>query len=209
MRGENCCVPRRGTGTHGTSPRARGKLIGFCSCGKALRNIPACAGKTSIRSAAIRQDKEHPRVRGENSTNAASMSLGEGTSPRARGKPCARYPWDLAGRNIPACAGKTFDIGDGLAGQKEHPRVRGENHHCHQTVLNCKGTSPRARGKPSSSMSAKSLSRNIPACAGKTVVAMQPSLNDEEHPRVRGENQEAVSRAVYPPGTSPRARGKP
>ena len=50
--------------------------------------------------------------------------------------------------------------------------------------------------------------RNIPACAGKTVVAVAIRLLLEEHPRVRGENGVVSMFDIRISGTSPRARGK-
>ena len=71
----------------GTSPRARGKHTTVHFDLKKRRNIPACAGKTYIKPNIISRGREHPRVRGENYGSAELDIGGEGTSPRARGKP--------------------------------------------------------------------------------------------------------------------------
>ena len=52
------------------------------------------------------------------------------------------------------------------------------------------------------------LSRNIPACAGKTYPKTCSSSRNWEHPRVRGENVCCGCRTCARAGTSPRARGK-
>ena len=69
-------------------------------------------------------------MRGENDLYKAGDLIGEatnGTSPRARGKHGLIWWIMVVLRNIPACAGKTFDpIASERPGQ-EHPRVRGEN----------------------------------------------------------------------------------
>ena len=169
MRGEN---PRRvgEIPQHlGTSPRARGKLIFPHLKRRHIRNIPACAGKTT-------GGPRGPRC-------------APGTSPRARGKR-GRFSLSLMiFRNIPACAGKTLPCTINRSCCTEHPRVRGENcfpSHSGQIWL---GTSPRARGKREIVSAAQKLVGNIPACAGKTGPSLYMSMIRQEHPRVRGENQ--------------------
>ena len=49
----------------------------------------------------------------------------------------------------------------------------------------------------------------IPAWAGKTLSYGQHLADTWAHPRVAGENQIAVLRALRPGGSSPRGRGKP
>ena len=71
------------------------------------------------------------------------------------------------------------------------------------------GTSPRARGKQGGLLLDFRKQRNIPACAGKTEAAEAVPPENAEHPRVRGENASMLSVTDNPPGTSPRARGKP
>ena len=70
----------------------------------------------------------------------------------------------------------------------EHPRVRGENHGWKPPTTGMAGTSPRARGKQRCHRRKKAVSRNIPACAGKTLLISIILYFFSEHPRVRGEN---------------------
>ena len=70
------------------------------------------------------------------------------------------------------------------------------------------GTSPRARGKRSLENLSLSILWNIPACAGKTLLHLVGTAKSQEHPRVRGENNDFASARKTGPGTSPRARGK-
>ena len=51
-------------------------------------NIPAYAGKTALRSGGEHDAGEHPRVCGENFDQFYEACIGEGTSPRMRGKQC-------------------------------------------------------------------------------------------------------------------------
>ena len=172
------------------------------------RNIPACAGKTSLENLFSLSIPEHPRVRGENSVGGSCFPVYIGTSPRARGKPFHHLRRGGGVRNIPACAGKTDGTVFIPVLPEEHPRVRGENLIIESHKLSPSGTSPRARGKRMATAWYASLLRNIPACAGKTIWAWGQCFENQEHPRVRGENIGAKILSVISGGTSPRARGK-
>ena len=172
------------------------------------RNIPACAGKTVYLVFPIKAYSEHPRVRGENDIPATDRKRAVGTSPRARGKPSGLGLSPHRARNIPACAGKTYERLRISLRYTEHPRVRGENG-THARLVHWKsGTSPRARGKPRMHFRLANYRGNIPACAGKTFFVFSLAVDSTEHPRVRGENVRSCTQLVYRAGTSPRARGK-
>ena len=64
------------------------------------------------------------------------------------------------------------------------------------------------RGKPPSSRCLRRGLRNIPAYAGKTPAPAGRNRRNQEHPRVCGENPRPPISPGYPPGTSPRMRGK-
>ena len=66
-------------------------------------------------------------MRGENMVETIADNQGEGTSPRARGKLTWSVDQEDDERNIPACAGKTYEMEEYLSVYWEHPRVRGEN----------------------------------------------------------------------------------
>ena len=107
VRGENSGAGISGSWAIGTSPRARGKQRLIHAEPPKVRNIPACAGKTSQRHQQRSHNPEHPRVRGENTSGTISVASSMGTSPRARGKHNGGEPVSCFLRNIPACAGKT------------------------------------------------------------------------------------------------------
>ena len=148
VRGENLANSPWEKAIIGTSPRARGKLKDFAGNVGTWRNIPACAGKTLGNQHASHAAKEHPRVRGENFWLSVLMVAMAGTSPRARGKRLDVHQEVNGGRNIPACAGKTFGYTLLVVLIEEHPRVRGENERLRGVTITEWGTSPRARGKP-------------------------------------------------------------
>ena len=158
------CSPRR----RGSSPRGRGKR----RIGRAFltrpRLIPAWAGKTSE---AIRRSCliwAHPRVGGENRALRHMWRPSQGSSPRGRGKRSGRARSWLAGRLIPAWAGKTTGSPPGSKTQAAHPRVGGENRA--GVVLRAAGfgSSPRGRGKRITGGRFFRPGRLIPAWAGKT-----------------------------------------
>ena len=91
-------------------------------------------------------------------------------------------------RNIPAYAGKTLPGRLPPSAQREHPRVCGENYNARLQRVNREGTSPRMRGKLPLDDGQVTLGGNIPAYAGKTLVAAAPPCAAAEHPRVCGEN---------------------
>ena len=152
------------------------------------RNIPAYAGKTFPYPAERRDGTEHPRVCGENMVRCGLSGKPPGTSPRMRGKHSRITRGSSRKRNIPAYAGKTFDLLGLGATTVEHPRVCGENLLPFRPGGGAGGTSPRMRGK-----------------LGNMTGFVHRS---KEHPRVCGENQSHISIQSPKFGTSPRMRGK-
>ena len=106
--GENLVQDRVRENTAGSSPRVRGKPPYPGSARRSPGLIPACAGKTTYPCESSSAIPAHPRVCGENTRRSAHQSVGQGSSPRVRGK---RERADLQAarvRLIPACAGKTL-----------------------------------------------------------------------------------------------------
>ena len=93
-------------------------------------------------------------------------------------------------------------------GEQEHPRVCGENLSTGFGKKGESGTSPRMRGKPANNNHVPTNLRNIPAYAGKTLVALVWPHLLKEHPRVCGENFLGDTQPHLNEGTSPRMRGK-
>ena len=140
------------------------------------RLIPACAGKTWLRSSRSAILPAHPHVCGENAAHNPCPSWTTGSSPRVRGKLWAYTVEHLLVRLIPACAGKTHAKRSGSKRSKAHPRVCGENFTGNLTSQSIEGSSPRVRGKRGFCFCNSSTKGLIPACAGKTkgfVVALE------------------------------------
>ena len=192
----------------GSSPRVRGKPTHTLTQRVNARLIPACAGKTSSKSAVLPIRRAHPRVCGENTLENLEKRGVHGSSPRVRGKrqlasqrPCFRGL-------IPACAGKTFSGEDFTGGKRAHPRVCGENGRGAPPQLHKAGSSPRVRGKQKGSTFDFEWNGLIPACAGKTRTRPCGHAAMPAHPRVCGENPHAGYTSIHVLGSSPRVRGK-
>ena len=124
-----------------------------------------------------------------------------------RGKPLPWWSLPQPFRNIPAYAGKTGAVAQGVQVSAEHPRVCGENLSSLKDKVTSTGTSPRMRGKLADSSKDTLESRNIPAYAGKTPSCRSSQKRSWEHPRVCGENPTRVDAVKVCNGTSPRMRG--
>ncbi len=149
----------------------------------------------------------HPRVRGEQPARVYDRYVHYGSSPRARGTGSFWIGGTGKSRFIPACAGNSRRLLQGLWPSPVHTRVRGEQAPESTSSTFQFGSSPRARGTVAEGRQRYHLGRFIPACAGNSVArpsGVQPST---VHPRVRGE--QGIPRNVirFCTGSSPRARG--
>ena len=192
----------------GSSPRVRGKPITGAMNWLSDGLIPACAGKTGLVVRDPRAGQAHPRVCGENLADELTELKPGGSSPRVRGKlkrarGFARCVW-----LIPACAGKTSSASPRPGVPAAHPRVCGENVGSLHGPLIRRGSSPRVRGKPVHGGHPHTVTRLIPACAGKTFPDPAKTSIPAAHPRVCGENPFPSRRAPHVAGSSPRVRGK-
>ena len=92
----------------GSSPHARGPLIGFFGAISLLRIIPACAGSTGGQYHRAPDGQDHPRMRGVHRPGVRTAGWCRGSSPHARGPHLLYHPGDAPPRIIPACAGSTL-----------------------------------------------------------------------------------------------------
>ena len=147
-RGENAEPKRDPLGVAGSSPLTRGKRRGCDGTRRRRWLIPAHAGKTSRLSCPSRRLRAHPRSRGENTSQAASVSRSIGSSPLTRGKR-RRVEVDVNRLwLIPAHAGKTGIWNEHRWRQGAHPRSRGENRELTVDAFLSGSSSPLTRGKP-------------------------------------------------------------
>ena len=126
-RGENLVLNTKGSDAEGSSPLTRGKRILDRGARRAVRLIPAHAGKTGGPPVISSPMRAHPRSRGENTGSAAPRMTPAGSSPLTRGKLTVPRGKQSEIRLIPAHAGKTRNPAGAILTAAAHPRSRGEN----------------------------------------------------------------------------------
>ena len=172
------------------------------------RIIPAHAGQTECGTRARGRRTDHPRACGANLSGDGSDTLGDGSSPRMRGKRCHILHGGWYMRIIPAHAGQTTRVRYGRQAASDHPRACGANPCLVNVVSDCAGSSPRMRGKPLLGKRRVGLHRIIPAHAGQTGNANMPHGKPTDHPRACGANYGRTGISGYDYGSSPRMQGK-
>ena len=129
------------------------------------------------------------------------------SSPRVRGTGHAGVDPALQLRFIPACAGNRPRPGGARTRSPVHPRVCGEQRWPLQSTSRPIGSSPRVRGTDRAGPVYRHRRRFIPACAGNRSTTTATTTSSPVHPRVCGEQKEAIQHAVPFTGSSPRVRG--
>ena len=172
----------------GSSPLTRGKPHMPRPSSRALRLIPAHAGKTNGLAPSPGRGRAHPRSRGENLDIIDETPVAEGSSPLTRGKLSIEHREGMGQGLIPAHAGKTVlgAITGTISGA--HPRSRGENPPPWLFDSFHDGSSPLTRGKRDCFRACDFCRGLIPAHAGKTRDDTQCRSFAWAHPRSRGEN---------------------
>ena len=152
---------------------------------------------------------DHPRIRGENvSVNSTAESY-SGSPPHTRGKPSPPRKRKPMRRITPAYAGKTGGMIVEAAGDKDHPRIRGENPSLRIQSFSVSGSPPHTRGKLEYVSKCRKHHGITPAYAGKTFRAGFVLLVGQDHPRIRGENLTICFCEREESGSPPHTRGKP
>ncbi len=194
-------------GYHGLSPLARGTRYQQPRPRHVWRFIPAGAGNTSSLFAAVHRVTVYPRWRGEHDTRPGKPKLRDGLSPLARGTLSYPPQFEPYARFIPAGAGNTKPVLDGIKPTSVYPRWRGEHVARYQPQAVQPGLSPLARGTPDSDCYCRRHFRFIPAGAGNTQESAKGLDAPAVYPRWRGEHRCPLSAAVKTCGLSPLARG--
>ena len=173
----------------GSSPLARGLRERPWEPRGRPRIIPARAGFTRARRRGSCRRRDHPRSRGVYATGSSKPGGSAGSSPLARGLRgggAGAVP-DL--RIIPARAGFTQGTGRDSGAGEDHPRSRGVYRYRTHAYKEAYGSSPLARGLPTTDTPSLGERGIIPARAGFTCNTQTMSLP--------------------PHGSSPLARGLP
>ena len=188
----------------GPSPRVRGSLSLPELHRRILGSIPACAGKPTFSTSAVRIEGVHPRVCGEARCPSGTPCGRGGPSPRVRGSRHFHAYDSRRSGSIPACAGKPACPRGPRRGNRVHPRVCGEAAFNPTTDLYDPGPSPRVRGSLGERNDGETRTGSIPACAGKPLHHLPARPSQGVHPRVCGEAVIATDRTSPSPGPSPR-----
>ena len=146
-------------------------------------------------------------MRGEHLSRARSTLSQLGSSPHARGALPSSSASSFSSGIIPACAGSTATSVRHSASAWDHPRMRGEHFDRKALDATAKGSSPHARGALVNLTRLVANLGIIPACAGSTLRRMGRGRGGRDHPRMRGEHADGLSRGHPMAGSSPHARG--
>ena len=130
----------------GSSPLARGLLIGVVRLPPVLRIIPARAGFTRTRGGCAPRPADHPRSRGVYVDGWHRDYGRRGSSPLARGLPMVVPDGNALMRIIPARAGFTEGRSPRRSSATDHPRSRGVYGWLRRPRVERGGSSPLARG---------------------------------------------------------------
>ena len=185
-RGVYAPIEGASVGRQGSSPLARGLLVGALGEGEPGLDHPRSRGVYGARA-----HGGHALV--GSSPLARGLPVVEkladwftGSSPLARGLPVREASRPRRWRIIPARAGFTRTRARGGHLHRDHPRSRGVYPRRAWTRSAPAGSSPLARGLPTPSLDTISASRIIPARAGFTIGPMGPWSAAKDHPRSRG-----------------------
>ena len=209
IRGENHRDLRRGRFFLETSPHTRGEPSAAVSVLDRPGNIPAYAGRTIYGEDVNLDAEKHPRIRGENHLARLQVRNHAETSPHTRGERCCCATQPDSPGNIPAYAGRTCFVRRSRRAFEKHPRIRGENLLLGDPEFGDLETSPHTRGELVWRIPTEDAHGNIPAYAGRTGCPKNPARLRQKHPRIRGENVEALFGSASILETSPHTRGEP
>ena len=148
IRGEHGGPPASAGGPFGSSPHTRGARRAAPSAREFHGIIPAYAGSTRTVPVRVRSIRDHPRIRGEHSSDHAERSLHCGSSPHTRGARAGVLRLFLGEWIIPAYAGSTRAGRARKVRCPDHPRIRGEHSPAHVLAFRQAGSSPHTRGAP-------------------------------------------------------------
>ena len=173
----------------GSSPWARGTLVGVSITPVSLRFIPVGTGNTI--------------------TSISWIAPAFGSSPWARGTLISDGRQHLFSRFIPVGTGNTCAKLVVINQQAVHPRGHGEHSPLGKLALICGGSSPWARGTQQDRLVRRLTSRFIPVGTGNTQSLELYQLHCAVHPRGHGEHGLDPETTCSTDGSSPWARGTP
>ena len=146
-------------------------------------------------------------MRGEQSSAFISSASLRGSPPLARGTALMQQEVAQQKGITPACAGNRRSPACICHSARDHPRLRGEQSYRDVEAKCGVGSPPLARGTASEAKKEWKRIGITPACAGNSMVQAAVMLYVRDHPRLRGEQDLAISRRFGKMGSPPLARG--
>ena len=191
----------------GSPPLARGTVRKSGRLSRLSGITPACAGNSHKRTGLYKRRGDHPRLRGEQPTDWRCGGNGEGSPPLARGTGLRSNGASSCDGITPACAGNRAKVTSFSAASADHPRLRGEQGWRGRRRSKVRGSPPLARGTAETALLKQQHARITPACAGNRKILRNEWDEDEDHPRLRGEQGTYRRGHRQGRGSPPLARG--
>ena len=174
LRGENGFQHLLHLRNQGSPPLTWGKLGRNNLLHQIARITPTYVGKTTWNHRSIQKRKDHPHLRGENSTIYGKIRFFLGSPPLTWGKPMLLFHIALIRRITPTYVGKTSFHPNRHNCTEDHPHLRGENAVNQNIVCAAEGSPPLTWGKLIMKRRKIVLDRITPTYVGKT---LKKSLN--------------------------------
>ena len=131
----------------GSSPHTRDKSISGSFSHAIAGIIPAYAGQMKRHSPLRKNRRDHPRIRGTNTSRITPSSVRSGSSPHTRDKYDMVHSASPKTGIIPAYAGQIMAVRTRYRRIRDHPRIRGTNGKITATIEVGLGSSPHTRDK--------------------------------------------------------------
>ena len=144
---------------------------------------------------------------GEQTNEGPSDDEATGSPPRVRGTVSPGTGMSGSRGITPACAGNRKLRSKMAGSRKDHPRVCGEQACAAASSREARGSPPRVRGTAEQSCFYGVNHRITPACAGNRPPINEPWADQQDHPRVCGEQKSLPTVAASRLGSPPRVRG--
>ena len=187
IRGEYSRGPVKGRQVLGSPPHTRGIPGQRTPCRLAVGFTPAYAGNTRIVRSHVTRCQVHPRIRGEYPSPQNSATCHKGSPPHTRGIQRTNLIVSVNQGFTPAYAGNTANCVMLQLHQKVHPRIRGEYLPLSRGRRRGLGSPPHTRGIRDFIPEIHRRVRFTPAYAGNTSCVISVLIDNQVHPRIRGE----------------------
>ncbi len=193
----------------GSSPPTRGTHLRFQVSDTIFRITPAYAGNTIHTAIHHLTYQDHPRLRGEHTTQTVILHTRVGSPPPTRGTRQINNYVQLTHRITPAYAGNTSESASTDGRTQDHPRLRGEHLFKSTTSKTTPGSPPPTRGTRVFLQVRQAVYRITPAYAGNTMESIPYRQHSQDHPRLRGEHLLRHAQRTLQAGSPPPTRGTP